>query len=315
VIAAAAVAAATVAAIPFPTNVAFDPAGGLWVTSSAGLAAGGDGVYYVPKGAHRPRHVISGLTLALGLRWHRGRLYVGHVVSRTRGQVTAFRGFDGRRFAHRRTVLPSLRIGRHTVDSIVSDPRRDRLLVGVGSPRDHDGPPGRVLSFRPDGRDVRVEATGLRNPFGLAFIPGTTRLLVTDNARDDLGLLRPPDELNLVDVRGRAAHFGFPRCPSRCRRPLVRMPAHSSADGLAVKRGPNGTILAYVASFGSSFERNRTGRDVRRIVLRPRAGGGYRATVSVVARFRRSDPVGAAIGPDGHLYVTLLTSGRVVRYG
>jgi len=311
----AATAAVTVAAIPFPTNIDFDPAGGMWVTSGAGAAQPGDGVWYLPRGAQRPRHVASGLHTALGLRWYSGKLYVSHVVSPSRGRVTALSGFDGKRFAKRTTILPRLRIGRHTVDSIVADPTTGRLLVGVGSVGDHSGPPGRVLSFRPDGRDLRTEATGLRNPYGLAFIPGTRRLLVTDNARDDLGLRRPPDELNLVDLAAAGTpRFGFPRCDHPpCRAPLAKLPPHASTDGLAVKQGPNGTTVAYVAEYGSSFSANPTGRDVRRITL-IRRGGSYRTSVRVIQRFPFNDPLGAAIGPDGRLYVSLLASGKVIRY-
>ncbi|MBI5104818.1 MAG: hypothetical protein HZB46_07515 [Solirubrobacterales bacterium] len=304
-----------VAKVPFATNIAFDPAGGMWVTSGAGAAQPTDGVWYVPKGSARARHVARGLHTALGLAWHGGELYVSHVVTPSRGAVTALSGFAGGRFAKRRAVLRNLRIGRHTVDSIVSSPDGRRLLVGVGSVKDASGPPGRVLSFTPSGRGVRVEATGLRNPYGLAFVPGTDDLLITDNARDDLGPFRPPDELNVVlGLGGRAPHFGFPRCRATCARPIARLPAHASADGLAVKAAPDGGAVAYVAEFGSSFAANRTGRDVRRIRLTPRPRDSYATTVSVLDRFRQNDPLGAAIGPDGDLYVTLLISGRVVRY-
>lgn len=306
-------AAATIAAIPFPTNIDFDPAGGMWVTSGAGAAQSSDGVWYVPKGKHKARHVIRGVHTALGLHWHGGELYVSHVVTPSKGRVSAYTGFDGKRFKRGRTVLPSLRIGRHTVDSIISDGRR--LLVGVGSVGDSTGMAGRVVSFRPDGKLTKVVATGLRNPYGLAFIPGTRRLLITDNARDDLGPSRPPDELDLADLDAPSRpHFGFPRCPGTCVGPVARLPPHASSDGLAVKAGPDGSTIAYVAEFGSSFAANPTGHDIRRIVLRPRAGGGYDATVSVLARFRQNDPLGAAIGPDGNLYVTLLISGKVLRY-
>jgi glucose/arabinose dehydrogenase len=308
-------AAATIAAIPFPTNIDFDPAGGMWVTSGAGAAQSSDGVWYVPKGSHKARHVIRGVHTALGLHWHGGELYVSHVVTPSKGRVSAYTSFDGTRFAKQRTVLPSLRIGRHTVDSIISDPTTGRLLVGVGSVADHTATPGRIVSFTPDGRRTSVVATGLRNPYGMAFIPGTRRLLITDNERDDLGLTKPPEELDLADLDAPGLpHFGFPRCPSTCVKPIAELPPHASSDGLAVKPGPGGTTIAYVAEFGSSFPRNHTGHDVRRIVLRPRPGGGYTTKVSVVARFRQNDPLGAAIGPDGDLYVTLLISGKVVRF-
>ena len=208
--------------IPFATNVVFDPAGGMWVTSGAGGENGSDGVWYVPKGG-KPRHVVRHLTTALGLRWAGGKLYVSHITSPSNGRVTAFTGFDGKRFAKHSIALDGLRVGRHTMDSIVQGPG-GRLYVGVGSTFDNHGRPGRVVSWVPGKHTPRLEATGLRNPYGLAFHGAD--LLVTDNGRDDLGETRPPEELDAFDPAGGVADFGFPRCfdqagdraPARSRR-------------------------------------------------------------------------------------------------
>jgi glucose/arabinose dehydrogenase len=182
-----------------------------------------------------------------------------------------------------------------------------RLYVGVGSTFDNRGRPGRVLSWTPGAHTARLEATGLRNPYGLAF--HGSRLLVTDNGRDDLGETRPPDELDRFDPAGPVTDFGFPRCSGgrgQClgaTAPLVRFPAHASTDGLAVKGG-----IAYVAQNGSTIRRHPVGSDVQRIDLRTRRR--TRIWKSPVAH----DPLGAAIGPDGALYVTLFVSGEVVRF-
>src|SRR5688572_8622732 len=66
--------------IPNPSNVAFDARGGMWVTSAGYQTAASDGVWYVPRRGARPRQVIPRLFAALGLTWHRGRLYVAHVT-------------------------------------------------------------------------------------------------------------------------------------------------------------------------------------------------------------------------------------------
>lgn len=292
--------------IPFATNVAFDPRGRMWVTSGAGGPRATDGVWFVPRRG-RPRQVASALTTALGLRWAGGRLYVGHITTPSRGRVTVLSGFDGTRFRRRGVALDGLAVGRHTVDSIVRGPS-GRLFVGVGSTRDNSGLPGRVLSFAPHGHRARLEATGLRNPYGLAF--SGRRLLVTDNGRDDLGLFGPHEELNAFDPAGRVADFGFPGCYDQggraCRgtqRPLAVFPAHASSDGLAV----DGRV-AYVAENGSSFAANATGNDVRRVDLD--TGRDRVVWRSGVAH----DPLGAAIGPDRALYVTLFASGRVLRF-
>jgi glucose/arabinose dehydrogenase len=301
--------------VPFPTNIVFGH-GGMWLTSGSGGQQPSDGVWYLPIGASKARQVVSGLKTALGLTWYRGVLYTGSISSPSDGIVTAFSDFNGHVFAHHRLVLKKLPIGRHTVDTIVPGPG-GRLYVGVGSTQDNKGRAGRVLSFKPDGSGVRLEATGLRNPYGLAFIPHTSTLLITDNGRDDLGLFKPPDELDAVDVSGPVKNFGFPRCydqggPS-CRgtvAPLVRFGAHASSDGIAITA--NGKT-AYVAENGSSFSGNPTGSDVQKITLSG-TGSTLRAhrTLLTKAFPKLHDPLGAAIGPGAELYVTRLMSGGVV---
>ena len=69
---------------------------------------------------------------------------------------------------------------------------------------------GTVVSFKPGGGDLRIEARGLRNPYGLAFAPDGATLLVSDNGRDDLGNDRPPEELNRFVVTGGGAAFRVP---------------------------------------------------------------------------------------------------------
>ena len=307
----------------------FGRAGSIWLTSAGYSRARSDGVWMRRRG-RRARQVVRGLDTALGLRWFRGELYVSHRVElggRLVGRVTAFGRFDGRRFRRRRVVLRALPVGLHNVDSILAGPQ-GRLYVGVGSVRNAQRGASRlsatVLSFLPSGRALRVEATGLRNPYGLARIPGTDDVLVTDNGRDDLGLHRPPEEVNLLRLGNRRTPwFGFPGCWGQggraCRGAtpaLARLPAHAVPGGIAVARrlGRYG-LSAFVAQNGAGFSASRAGNDVVRIALRPRPrGAGYRAIVRPFARgFARHDPLGAAIGPDGALYVTLHGSGRVIR--
>jgi glucose/arabinose dehydrogenase len=316
--------------LPQPSNLAFDERGGMWATSAGYSTRPSDGVWYVPSARARPRHVVQRLLYALGLTWYRDELYVAHahpygLGGAHTGRVVAYSGFEGGRFARSRVVVSGLPVGLHNADSIVPGPD-GRLYLGVGTQTDNRAPrsrlSGAVVSFRPDGGGLRVEGRGFRNPYGLAFIPGTSTLLVSDNGRDDLGLHRPPDELNAIDTTGRARFYGFPRCWGRrggsCRGstpPLVNLTPHAAASGVAVSpdwggQGPT----AFVAQNGSSFARNPTGSDVVAVRL-TRTGDGFRGRRSAFARgFRKYDPVGAAIGPDGALYVTLHKSNRIVRF-
>ena len=63
-----------------PTNIAFDPRGGMWTTSAAGSTAPSDGVWYVRRRGAQPVHVVSRLLHALGLAWYQGELYVSSVA-------------------------------------------------------------------------------------------------------------------------------------------------------------------------------------------------------------------------------------------
>ena len=315
------------AGIPYATNVAFDARGGMWVTSGAPFSQPGDGVWYVARAGAAPVHVIRGTHMALGLTWFRGRLYVTSALSQVTGIVARYTGFDGRRFAHRRVVVPAISIGRHALGTMVPGPN-GRLYVGVGAEHDtlaggHETS-GTVVSFKGDGSDLRIEATGLRGPYGLAFLPGTASLLVTDDGRDDLGLRRPPDELNLIrDVTHAAPDFGFPGCADqggpvcvRTTAPLVRLPAHAGVGGVAVTPDWGGHgLTAFVAENGPILPGASARPTVRIVALRRRAGGGYEATaVPFATGFADQDPLGIAIGPGGALYVTLFQSGGVVRF-
>jgi hypothetical protein len=125
------------------------------------------------------------------------------------------------------------------------------------------------------------------------------------------------------DVTRAAPDFGFPDCYDQGGRecsataaPLALLPAHAGVGGVAVTRDWGGRgLTAFVAENGSAVPGVDAGRELRRIELHRRAGGGYDATTSVFATgFGEQDPLGTAIGPGGALYVTLYATGAVVRF-
>ena len=312
--------------VPHPTNLDFDSRGRMWLTSGAYLTEPASGIWMVPRRGARPRQVVKRLFVPLGIRWLRGRLYVSYMTPygygpNQRGRVAAYSGFDGRRFRHRRVVLDNLPVGQHVVDSIVDGPD-GRLYVGIGSVGDDFAGPSRysatVMSFRPDGTRRRIEATGLRNPYGLAFFPGTSTLLVSDNGRDDLGRSQPPDELNAFDVSGPAPFFGFPRCWGRSGgscggsvAPVAELDAHAAAAGVAVSTNWGGSgPTAFVAQNGSPY----AGSDVVAVRLTGGASALQGEPRTFARGFAEHDPLGTAIGPGGALFVTLHRTGSVVRF-
>jgi len=121
-------------------------------------------------------------------------------------------------------------------------PPNGRGVMGVSASCDHCTPSSKwsatVVSFRPDGSDLRVVANGIRAPFGLAYRPGTSTLYVTMNQRDDLGARTPGDWLAVVHS---GQNWGFPRCygqrAAACRNvpaPVGVLDPHAAAGGVAL---------------------------------------------------------------------------------
>ena len=264
-----------------PTAMAFGPDERLYVSEDGGE------VVSVTRGATRPRPFRRKLTVPLGLLWRGRTLYVSES-----GKVEAFGLRNGRR-----TVVSGLPYERHQQDTLVVGPD-GRLYLGSGSTCDacaeRDARSASILSFLPNGSDLRVVARGLRNPYGLVFAGRT--LYATVNGRDDLGDGEPAEMV--VRVRP-GADFGWPACwPSFALRrligacsgvtpPVAYLEPHSSADGIVSWRGD-----LFVAEWGEYLSK-RHGRRVVRI---------RRGKVTTFAT-GFSHPLALAVDPVGDLLV------------
>jgi glucose/arabinose dehydrogenase len=197
-----------------------DARGRLWIAAAGLSTHGGDGVYLVAAPGDRPVRVIRGLEDPLGLVWLHGELYVSSV-----GRVSAFGGFNGRRFISSRTVL-SGPVRRGENNGLAPQPS-GRLAMGITATCDHCRPKskysGAIVSFRADGRDLRLYASRIRAPVGLTYFPGTADLFVSMNQRDDLGTRTPGDWLAVV---GPGTSWGFPDCYGQGGRSCAGVPAH-----------------------------------------------------------------------------------------
>lgn len=242
--------AATVVAAGLPNvaALAVDDEGRIWAGTAAFDDAGTDTISVVATAGSVPRTVVRGLHTVLGLLWIDDALYVA-----SKERVTVYRGFDGAAFASVATIV-TFPAGVGEVNGLALGPD-GRLYVGISAPCNACGTTlaesGSVVSFRVDGTDQRVVASGIRAPIGLAFVPGTTRLVVSMNQRDDLGDATPGDILGVV-VEGQ--DWGFPACTgpgagacSTVPTPLAMLDTHAAASGVAIVTGQFGASVGTAA--------------------------------------------------------------------
>ncbi len=108
-----------------------------------------------------------------------------------------------------------LRGGGHWTRDIAFSPDDTKMFVSVGSHSNHDDADTHpeeyhradILAFNPDGTRGQVYASGIRNPVGIAFQPGTGTLWTSVNERDTLGDFLVPDYITHVQPGG---FYGWP---------------------------------------------------------------------------------------------------------
>jgi len=307
--------------LPRPTAFAFDPSGRMYVTSQDGNVYSltdenqdgrADGVAIFASGFVFP--------LGIAIRPSTGEVYVSHqgVIS-----ILADADQDGKTDGER-ILAGDLPFGEHQNDNLKFGP--DGLLyVGVGSTcnacADSNPLSGTILRFNVDTGEREIYATGLRNPYDIAFHPDTGELFATDNGRDDLGMDAPFEELNQI-VQG--GNYGYPNCwdageQAGCENTIPAVAffePHSSADGLVFYNGQSFPATyhgnAFVSIFGSWLKPNvQTG--IQRVQLTSN-GNTYSAETSWFVRFPPGVmPLPVTFGPDEALYTGDYINGVVYR--
>lgn len=218
-----------------------------------------------------------------------------------------------------------------------------RLFVGVGSASNNDDPAehpsethrANILEYTPDGTFVKVYASGIRNPSGIAVDPTTGQLWCSVNERDGLGDDLVPDYITHVEEDG---YYGWPlyylggnRDPRHAGKrpdlqatvivPDVLLQPHTASLQMTFYEGTQfpteyrGDIFA--AQHGSWNRSVRSGYEVVRVPLKDgKASGDYQdfltgfltPTGEVWGR-----PVGVGVAPDGSLLISDDGSGSIWR--
>ena len=228
--------------------------------------------------------------------------------------------------------LPAGPINHHWTKNVIASGDGSRLYVTSGSNSnvaengmEAEENRAAILEVDPQDKTLRVFASGLRNPNGLAWQPETGQLWTTVNERDEIGSDLVPDYMTSVQDGG---FYGWPYSyygthvdervtPQRpdlvktARVPDYALGAHTASLGLAFYEGSllperyrNG---AFVGQHGSW---NRKPRSGYKVVFVPfKAGEPSGAAEDVLTGFLNEDeqamgrPVGVAVDTSGALLV------------
>jgi glucose/arabinose dehydrogenase len=110
--------------------------------------------------------------------------------------------------------LPAGGYNNHWTRNLIVNPAKTKIYVTVGSGSNvaERGLPNEIrraniLEFNPDGTGEKIYGSGLRNPVGMAWAPGTNALWTAVNERDGLGDDLVPDYITSVKP---GAFYGWP---------------------------------------------------------------------------------------------------------
>ncbi|MDO1451783.1 sorbosone dehydrogenase family protein [Rhodocytophaga aerolata] len=150
--------------------------------------------------------------------------------------------------------LPADGYNNHWTRNIIASKDGSKMYISVGSASnvgeygmENEVRRAAILEVNPDGTGERIYASGLRNPVGIAWAPGTNTLWAAVNERDELGDELVPDYLTSVQEDGfygwPYAYFGQHEDPRRKGErpdlvkktivPDVALASHSASLGLA----------------------------------------------------------------------------------
>jgi glucose/arabinose dehydrogenase len=231
--------------IPSPVALAFG-GGQVFVASGGEEDGSAPGGIFTAAGGTATR-VPNSPQVVFGVVWHKGVLYVAGD-----GKLLAYSGWNGTRFADVKTVFKG---PKHFPGFGGLTFHHGRIYAGVtisnfkyDSRKSPQPYAQSVVSLKPNGKDIRVVARGLREPWQLTFVRGIPQPFVSALGQDNLKK-GPPDYI----IRARSGqNYGFPECnwtkPKACKpfaKPFMLFPPHSSPMGL----GAIGKTI-YVALFG-----------------------------------------------------------------
>jgi hypothetical protein len=201
------------------------------------------GVYVLKNGV--AVKLAGSPTASFGAVWHHHKLYVSAIHVGPGGAVStiqAWSGWNGVTFASQK-VLYTAPAGIILNGLAFGSNRRLYAGVDVGLGNDHGPKKGLLydlLSFKQNGTDMRVVATGMRQPWQIAFNAGSLKPFVSDLGQDSPPKTQRTVPDFILHVR-KGQNYGFPKCNwivvVRClnyARPFKFLAPHTDPGGLGI---------------------------------------------------------------------------------
>jgi glucose/arabinose dehydrogenase len=233
--------------------------------------------------------------------------------------------------------------GGHWTRNLIASPDGSKIYVSVGSSSNVDESgadvkdPRRaaILQINPDGSDMQIFASGLRNPVGMAWNPVTKVLWTAVNERDALGDTLVPDYITSVQYGvfygWPYAYFGRHEDPrkkgerpdlvAKAVVPVYAVGAHTASLGLAFYTGTQFPAKyhdgAFISQHGSWNRSRLVGYEVPFLPFEKGKPAGpledfltgfIKNSTEVYGR-----PVGITVMPDGSLLVADDEGGKLWR--
>ena len=232
------------------------------------------------------------------------------------------------------TDLPSGKHNRHWARNIITNSDSSKIYIAVGSFSNvaekgiaYEILRANILEINPDGSDLKIYASGLRNPNGMGWAPGTKTLWTVVNERDELGDELVPDYFTSVREGGfygwPYSYFGqnidprvkelTPALVKKCIVPDVALGNHTATLGLAFytassfpEKYHNGVFLTQHGSW------NRSVLSGYKVIFIPFMNGKPSGEpedflTNYIVNLRKKEvhgrPVGIIVTPDGSLLV------------
>jgi glucose/arabinose dehydrogenase len=270
------------------------------------------------------------LNLPFGIAFHGDYVYVANT-----NEVVRF-PYDrktSKRLAKEEHVLdlPGLGYNQHWTRSLAFSSDGKKLLVSVGSKsnvsRESDPRRAAILAVDPNGKNMKIYASGLRNAAGIGFNPQTGLLWAAVNERDNFDDDLPPDFFTHIIEGG---FYGWPYSyigshsdnrvaprpdlVAKAIVPDVLLGAHVAALQFAFYQGQQFPSSyqhgAFIAEHGSHNRRIRSGYQVVFIPFKDGHPAGEPTTFlsgfvpDPSGKEVYGRPVGVAVAPDGSLLVS-----------